>query len=279
MRLKKKSNHQQSAITDHCVEAATSECPKHAAPQATPNPSLKRIALARGRKPQAPFSVPQPLPSHETPAQPCHTHKRHSNQAQTSTVRSTKNIPHLTRHGLLVLRLQGLLPPKRAVRQHRLHEVLYQQLHRVLLLHHLPDAAAFHLHHLTRDAFRAAASRVLRRGFGFGWEGGRRRSDEKLELECWGDELEGEARSHRVWGVNGRVGGRRARAGARPDRPSDVEPGGSGPSEAASRGAGRGEKLASCEQPLRLTRARTGFYGEQAPSELSQVTIIGCSCE
>jgi hypothetical protein len=44
--------------------------------------------------------------------------------------------PHLARHGLLLLRHQGLLPPVRAARKHGLHEVLHQQLHRVLQLHH-----------------------------------------------------------------------------------------------------------------------------------------------
>jgi hypothetical protein len=70
--------------------------------------------------------------------------------------------------------------------------------------------------------------------------------------------MEGEARSCGV-GAEKENGGCAESAGGR-DPPSNTGPGGSGPSEAASRGVGRGERLLAGW--LALCLRLTGFYCE-----------------
>jgi hypothetical protein len=72
---------------------------------------------------------------------------------------------------------------------------------------------------------------------------GRGRPLFRRELGLGWQEMEGEARSCGV-GAEKENGGCAESAGGR-DPPSNTGPGGSGPSEAASRGVGRGERLAS----------------------------------
>ena len=123
--------------------------------------SNPRTNRTRSGSVEAPFSFPQPGSTASTYAVTtrCSTAARPKsiprstlpsrNPAKRSNIWVKHKLPHLTRHGLLSLRRQGLLPVDLATRQHRRHEVLHQQLHRVLQLHHLLVAtgAAFLFHH------------------------------------------------------------------------------------------------------------------------------------
>jgi hypothetical protein len=133
-------NTKRNNVTDQPVEAANSECPKHVARRVT---QIHPRNESHGEEGQAPCSFLNPDRSSRKP---------HRNRATTREKEQwvKDKLPHLTRHGLLSLRRQGLLRVDLAARQHRHHEVLHQLLHRVLQLHHLlaaTGAAAFFLHH------------------------------------------------------------------------------------------------------------------------------------